>query len=71
VVIRGTGGDFLPVFFNGTRISKIIFNGTQVGSLIYNGTKLFMQQMKAVLRRVVCMDASSDCFGRREALDPA
>lgn len=62
VVIRGKGGDFLPVFLNGTRISKIMFNGVQVGGLIVDGVKLFARRAMQAAKG----HAARDCGGRRE-----
>lgn len=65
VVIRGKGGDFLPVYFNGTRLSKIICNGVQVGGLIVDGVRLFARRAMQVVSGL----AACDRAGRRWACD--
>lgn len=46
VILRGTEGDLLPVFFNGTQLSEIIFNGTKLTGLIKDGTRIFAQMLR-------------------------
>lgn len=40
-VVTTTFTDKLPVWYNGTQLTKIIYNGTTISSLVYNGEKLF------------------------------
>lgn len=37
VFLLDTKDDFLPIVFNGTKISKLIYNGAAIEHLIYNG----------------------------------
>lgn len=46
VVIRGTQDDNIPVFFNGTQLTKIIFNGTTLTGLIKDGTRIFAKYIR-------------------------
>lgn len=41
VIIRGTEQDYLPVYFEDTRLQEIWYNGTRCDSLIFNGQKLY------------------------------
>lgn len=43
VIIRGTELDFLPVFFDGTRVQQIFYNGQEVRALTFNGVQLFSE----------------------------
>lgn len=46
VIIRGTEDDLIPVFFNGTQLSKIIFNGVTLTGLIKDGTRIFARRVR-------------------------
>ena len=41
VILFDTEDDFLPIVFNGTKISKLIYNGVAIEHLIYNGQQLY------------------------------
>ena len=41
VILFDTKDDFLPIVFNGTKISKLIYNGVTIEHLIYNGQQLY------------------------------
>lgn len=62
IIIRGTQDDYLPIIYNGTRISNLIYNGTTITSLIYNGTKLYFKKIKQVFNRLMPEDNYEICY---------
>lgn len=41
VIIRGTEQDYLPVYFEDTRLQEIYYNGVRAESLVFNGQRLY------------------------------
>ena len=44
----------VPVFFNGTQLSKIIFNGVTLTGLIKDGKRIFARRKKRAAGRLCC-----------------
>lgn len=53
VAVTYTSQTLLPVFFDGTQLSKIVFNSTELDSLTYNGTLIYMRRWAACLKSKV------------------
>lgn len=59
VILRGTEDDFLPVYFNGTRLQRMFFNGEPVTGFVFGGVRLFARRcVEWLLKHLACRSES-------------